>query len=117
LPAGRLARVRRYRRPRHETSRKTWEASDLAWLVRDLFYKPRRNPRTGRSLKTPLVSFRIQAYRLFKHGYAYDDLRLAIEEAATAAWCRAQLPGTLWFFIGWVKRLLTRGPRDDTKRR
>jgi hypothetical protein len=115
-PASLPGRARRYRRPRHQTSQRTWEAQQLAWLVRELFYKSRRT-RTGRPPWAPLRAFTLQAFKLFQRGYAYDDLRLAIEEAATAAWCRAQLPRTLWFFVGWVKRLLMRGPRDDTKRR
>lgn len=106
-------RSRRYRRPRHETSLKTRQAGALAQLVRERFYLP-RGVRSA-----PLRSFMIQAFRLFKRGYTYDELCLAIEEAVTAPWCRKR-PSRgfkLIFFLGWVKRIRSRGLRDDTRRR
>jgi len=103
----------RYRRPRHETSLKTRHAGALAQLVRERFYLPRG------ARSAPLRSFMIQAFRLFKRGYTYEELCLAIEEAATAPWCRKR-PSRgfkLIFFLGWVSRIRARGLREDTKRR
>lgn len=92
---------------------KTGRAGALAQLVRERFYA--RQPRGRRWC--PLRSFMIQAFKLFKDGFTFGELRLAIEEAATAPWCRTSRPAMLRFFIPWLIRIRRRGLREDTWRR
>lgn len=111
-PRGRAGpRKPRYRAPRHRTPdgklTKTGQAGALAQLVRERFY-------LRRGIKyVPFRPLMIQAFRLFKRGYSYDDVCRAVEKAAAMPWWRARQPRTLWEFIPQLKRV--RAERENVE--
>ena len=88
----------RYATPRWKTSPKQKAASEVAWRFRQLFFP------TG---WVPLPKLRLQAFRLFKAGWTRTDILSAMEEAQQTPW-RREIPKTLWFFLGWIKRIRMR---------
>lgn len=81
-------------KPRWQRSPIWKDAQDVAWQFRQTFYPKKFVP------LRPLV---IQAFRLFRQGFKAPEILQAMKEAAARG--VRQAPRSLWFFIGWVRRL------------